>query len=458
MNIPAELLNKYNKAVPRYTSYPPANYFNADITHNKYVSEIQKSNTEQPQNLSFYIHIPFCNQLCFYCGCNTAIGRNQDTIKDYVQAVKSEIMMLRKLINPDRKISQIHWGGGTPNSIDIAYIQEIMHLFYDNFDFIEDAEIAMECNPAYLTDAYLDEIFKLRFNRLSIGIQDFDNEVLKTVNREIPIRPVEDIVNYIRKNSNISINLDFIYGLPLQTVESFERNIKQAMKIKPERLVTFSYAHVPWMKPAQKKLETYGLPQANEKIKMYEAAYQIITKNGYSAIGLDHYALKNDELSIALSEKLLHRNFQGYCTRETTGQVYAVGVSSISQLHSAYIQNTKKIDSYIDAISSGKFAVEKAYILNNAEIAVRESINQLMCNLEINWDNMANSLNISRETLLSELALNPEKTAAFIADGLIEADENGIRILEKGKFFIRNIAAALDPLTEKGGKSFSKAL
>ncbi|MCF6184339.1 MAG: oxygen-independent coproporphyrinogen III oxidase, partial [Bacteroidales bacterium] len=366
MNINKELLKKYNVPTPRYTSYPPANFFSDNFKPSEATDALIKSNEENTQNISFYLHIPFCSQLCHYCGCNTHITHNKSLISEYVETLKKEILLYKKILSPQRKISQIHWGGGTPDYLDIKQIQEIMSIFYENFNFIDDAEIAMECHPAHLTYDFMNELVNLQFNRLSIGIQDFDKDVLRNVNRVLPILPVEKMVAFLHENK-IKVNLDFVYGLPGQTLERFSGTIKKAVSIAPDRLALFSYAHVPWVKPHQKILEKYHLPDAETKIHLFEKAFNILTENGYVSIGLDHFSKPDDELYIALQNKELSRNFQGYCTKKTTGQVYAVGVSGISQLDNAYLQNTKNLKTYSESIDKGVFPFEKVYFLNKNE-------------------------------------------------------------------------------------------
>lgn len=457
MNIPQELLKKYNVPTPRYTSYPPANYFHERFSNDQINQAIFLSNKEQPQNISLYIHIPFCNKLCFYCGCNTVISREKNLIDSYIETIKKEIVLLKSKLDPNRKVSQIHWGGGTPNYLPIESIESIMAVLKGNFDFIDSAEIAMECHPWHLTYEYIDQLIEIGFNRLSLGVQDFNEKVMESINRNLSVIPITDLTAYI-KNKNISVNLDFIYGLPYQSVDSFSETIQKAIEISPDRLVTFSYAHVPWIKKAQKKLEKYDLPNANEKVKLFDAAHELLTNNGYQAIGLDHFAKATDELNIALEGKTLHRNFQGYCTRETTGQVYALGVSGISQLENSYLQSTKDVLKYTRSINDGIFAIEKVYFLSEEEKITREIINELMCNLYLSWDAIANRFKISKSEIKNISNSLMQQLKVFEFEGLIKYNENEIFISEIGKFFIRNIVATFDPKMQNTTKNFSKAL
>jgi len=458
MKIPKNLINKYNVPVPRYTSYPPANFFSEEYNSETYIESLEYSNDEKPQNISIYIHIPFCTKMCHYCGCNAHLTRSIEKMRVYVDALKKEILMVKKHLGFNRKVSQVHWGGGTPNSLPVEMVEEIMSVIHENFTFIENPEIAMECHPALLTPHYIEKLAKCEFNRFSLGIQDFKQEVLDNVNRDASVIPVEELVALIRNYNGISINLDFIYGLPFQDVNSFADTINRAISISPERLVTFSYAHVPWIKKAQKILELRGLPGAEQKLSMFEAGFKLLTESGYTAIGLDHFAKATDELTIALNDKTLHRNFQGYCTRETTGQVYAFGTTGISQMESAYAQNTKDTNKYVETINKGLFSIEKGYVLNKSEKIVRHIINEIMCNHFVSWQETALLFNTSEAEIKNTIRLDEATLSGFVSDDLITFNSNEIVVTDLGKYFIRNIAAIFDPNLKLNKKKFSKAL
>ncbi len=452
------LIEKYNVPVPRYTSYPPANFFVNEFGNREYIQAIETSNHETPENISIYIHIPFCPKICHYCGCNTHLTRNKQMMRVYVDAVKKEIVMVKKYLDPRRKVSQIHWGGGTPNSLPVEMVEEIMAVIHQNFQFIPKPEIAMECHPAMLDTGYIDSLVKSGFNRISLGIQDFNQKVLDNVNRDASVIPVEELVAMIRSHKNIGINLDFIYGLPFQDVKSFTETMERAARISPDRLVTFSYAHIPWIKKAQKILEVRGLPQPSEKLDMFEAAYEVLTQNGYKAIGLDHYAKSNDDLYIAMDNRTLHRNFQGYCTRETTGQVYAFGATGISQMESAYAQNAKDTNQYVEEIREGNFFIEKGYSLSKTEKIIRHVINEIMCNHYLSWSEAAEEFDAQAEEIRNTVGFEQPAFSNFVADGLVKIEPESVEVSEKGKFFVRNIAAAFDPNLKNALQKFSKAL
>jgi oxygen-independent coproporphyrinogen III oxidase len=458
MDVSSEFLQKYNVSGPRYTSYPPANFFNPGFTTGDYVNELIASNHQKPENISLYIHIPFCPQRCHFCGCSTVITQRKLVVERYIQALKTEIQQIASLLDSSRKVTQIHWGGGTPNSISMNYIREIMDWIRLHFVLKDNAEIAMECSPAYLDFSHIDQLAGMGFNRISLGIQDFREDVLKVVNREAPRHPVKEIVDYLRKKGFRGINLDFIYGLPKQTIESFRKTIEQAISIRPDRIVTFSYAHVPWVKEAQKQLETVGLPDANDKMNMFLQAAGQLSDAGYCAIGIDHFTLPDDDLTLAFKNKQLHRNFQGYCTLETTGQVYAFGASSISQLWGAYAQNHKDITKYMDAVEATGFATERGYQLIGAEQVVRSVINRIMCNGLLDLEEVAGEFGIAVDEVKELVTFDPAKFDSYIADGLMQLNGHEIRLSDKGFLCARNIAMALDPALKAGEGIYSKTV
>ncbi|MBU1368659.1 MAG: oxygen-independent coproporphyrinogen III oxidase [Bacteroidetes bacterium] len=454
-----DLIKKYNKAAPRYTSYPPANHFTEEVNSSNYEEAVRKSNSFKPQNISFYLHIPFCKKLCFYCGCNTCPMGKANQVKSYLAALKTELSRLINLLDKNRKVSQIHYGGGTPNAIEAQHLQALNQMIFDAFELTDDAEVAIETNPAYLDEQYLLDLKQAGFNRFSLGIQDFNKDVLRLVNRDPSAMPIADIMAIIKNGQpNNAINFDFIYGLPAQTLDSFAETIEAAAKLKPDRLVTFSYAHLPSVFKNQEILEKRGLSDSNLKVAMYNKAAMILAEAGYKAIGMDHFVLPNDELFRALDSKKLHRNFQGYCTRATTGQVYAVGVSAISQLEQAYLQNTKSVDDYIERISQGNAATVKGYELSKQEMIVREAITDLMCNKVLDLESLAMRRNISLDTLKNSIHLDKNALAEFEADNLLKMNANRLEITDAGQLFIRNIAASLDPLQVNPDRLYSKTI
>ncbi len=451
------LIDKYNVSVPRYTSYPPANYFRA-MQPEEYIDAVCRSNDEGTSLISFYLHMPFCKRLCHYCGCNSYIlPRTGDTVARYLDAIHKEIDIVTANLDKNRPISQIHFGGGSPTAMPASVLKEINDHLLSLFPTIEKPEIAVECHPGYLTEQDWIALTESHFNRFSIGVQDLDTKVLETVGRTPSNLPLEEIMTILR-SAGATVNMDFLFGLPYQTPASFAKNIEKAILLHPDRLVTFSYGHVPWVFKRQQVLEKHGLPATGEKQKMYEEAADMLHAAGYKSIGLDHFVLPDDELYKALEVGLLYRNFQGYCTRRTTGQVYAFGATGISQLDSTYAQNTKDIQEYIDATLNGTLTTRKGYALTPQERIAKEVIERLMCNYRLNWNEIASTMQISVEEVKAALHYDETRLNDMAADGLFEKTEGGIEMTKVGHPFVRNVAAALDPLMQNTDKKFSKPI
>ena len=451
-----DIIEKYNRPVPRYTSYPPANYF-SNFTEADYLDMVKQSNQARQNQISFYLHIPFCRHLCHYCGCNSYPQAKPEVVKAYVEALHKEIDLVAKHISDGRQISQIHYGGGSPTALPIAMIKELNEHLLSIAPTIERPEIAIECHPGYLDANDWQQLAACGFTRYSLGVQDLRPEVLKVVNRRESMMPVGEILEMLHE-SGATVNLDFLYGLPLQTIQSFRENIEQAAAWRPDRLVTFSYAHLPKMFPRQQILDKVGLPANEEKNGMYEAAASVLTAAGYQPIGLDHFVLPDDELAVALGKGQLHRNFQGYCTRRTTAQVYAFGVTGISQLDDCYAQNGRDIHEYIDTISKGQLYITRGYHLTAQEKLVRQVVETLMCNYALNWNDVAAHVGASADEVRQACHYSEQRLAEMQADGLLRFDSDHIEVNTCGRPFVRCVAAALDPLMANNNKQFSKPI
>ena len=459
MKINRDIILKYNQPGPRYTSYPPANYFHDEIDVEEYKKALTQSNSESPQNISLYVHIPFCPKLCHFCGCTTAGSKSRKLYRQYLDALKKEIETKVEYIDRTRKVTQVHWGGGTPNAIPLSMVQEVMELFDKYFVYADNPEIAMECSPADLVEVEdIDRLADMGFNRLSFGIQDFNEDVLKNINRDPSKFPMEDVIARMKEKGFDGVNLDLVYGLPGQNVENFRKSVEKVIELKPDRLVTFSYAHVPWVKKAQSILERVGIPTAEEKLDLMSMSYQLLTENGYIPIGMDHYALPSDNLYDALKTKQLHRNFQGYCTRETTGQVYGFGVSSIDQLENGYYQNAKDVKTYMAGIEETGWAFQKGYQVSKDEQIIRTVINEVMCNLFVDFDEVGKQYAMSADEIRQKVNFEETKLAPFMEDDLVSIDGNKVTVLGDGFLVIRNIAMAFDPQLTVKENQYSKTI
>jgi len=458
MKVNNTLLKKFNKKGPRYTSYPPATHFTETYDDKDFINSVINSNIESPQNVSVYIHIPFCPQICHFCGCTTESGFTKPFLERYIDALIKEIEYVSKYIDKERKLTQIHWGGGTPNAISLKYIEKVTNKIKECFNLSSEYEMAIECSPAHLDFKHIELLKEFGFNRISLGIQDFNDKVLDAINRRRPKHPINQIIDKIHSEGFTGTNIDLVYGLPLQTVENFNNSIEKAIELNTDRIVTFSYAHVPSILPRQKILENIGFPSAEEKAKMYNNAYEKFTKAGYVAIGMDHFCRPEDEFYIALKNNQLHRNFQGYCTKKTTGQVYGFGASSISQLFSAYSQNVKNAAQYIKKINEKNTAILRGYYVNKNEKIIRDVINSIMCNYYVDFSEISDKYQINTDEVKDLVDFKVEKFSDFVDLNIMNIENNKLVISHEARLFIRNIAMEFDPLLNKKIGTYSKTI
>jgi oxygen-independent coproporphyrinogen-3 oxidase len=454
----AEFLRKYDVPGPRYTSYPPAPHFKPGWEQSAILELYERSNGTGDRNLSFYVHVPFCPKQCLYCGCTTEIGKGGSVVLSYFEAVHREMDRVLPLLDASRPVTQIHFGGGTPNAAPVRELASCIEHLLRGRSLAPHAEIAIECDPNLLTLRKLAELREAGFNRISFGLQDFDRAVLDAVNRDFPRIPPAELVAESHRLGFTGVNLDLIYGLPGQTPDGFDDTVRRTIEAGPDRVATFSYAHVPWAKEHQKSLEAKGLPDAEIKIEMAVRTYRGFQDAGYLPIGMDHYARPDDELALALAAGSLHRNFQGYCSRRTTGQVVAFGSSGIGQLHEGYVQNLKESGAYSAAIARGELPVERAYMLSREERFHRDAINSIMCRGELDLDRIGEGEDYTPAEVRLMLAPGLERLPGPVADGLCEFDGSLLRTTPTGRLAVRNIAFLFDPLLEKGEGRYSRTV
>jgi len=454
LKVDLELVAKYNRPGPRYTSYPTAPHFNEEVTEQDWKQAIENNNLTADKDLSLYLHLPFCDTLCYFCGCTTVITRNRDHIETYLNHLIQELESFGKMINPGRKVVQQHFGGGTPTYLEPDQIRRLGNRLQELFPHAADAEIGCEIDPRGLTREHLVALREVGFNRTSIGVQDFNPQVQKAVNRINSESMLRGIVDWHGELGFESLNLDLIYGLPFQTPKSFEKTLKTILTFNPDRLAVFSYAHVPWMKPHQKLIREADLPGPEVKLAMLKMIIETLTDSGYVYIGMDHFAKVDDELAIAQREKTLQRNFQGYSTKAGV-DIYAFGMSSISQVDSIYAQSTKDISKYQELIEAGTLPIEKGYILNEEDVIRRNVIMRLMCDLELDYKQMSHSLKLDFKTHFETELSNLDE---FEQDELIQLDTRRLKVTDKGRLFIRNIAMTFDAYLGEGEGRFSKTI
>ncbi len=441
LNIDLELIKKYDKPGPRYTSYPTAPQFNNSFTAEKYLDEVIRTNNQKnPPHLSLYFHIPFCDTLCYFCGCNMIITRNRERIKEYINYVKNEIDLLRSYIIEGRQVVQLHWGGGTPTHLNPDEINDLKKYINNNFTFFVEAEQGCEIDPRGLTKEHLEALSNSGFNRISMGVQDFDENVQKAVNRIQPEDMTRQIVDWLRELKFQSINLDLIYGLPFQTVKSFSKTVDAIIDISPDRIAVFNYAHVPWLKKHMALINPEDLPVPEEKLQILKMTIEKLTSAGYLFIGMDHFAKPNDELAIALHDKKLYRNFQGYSTH-AGADLLGFGITSISQIGKCYAQNTKKEIEYYNMLNENSLPIERGYYLSDDDILRRYVITKIMCDFELDFSDVEKKYNIEFEKYFSS---GLDSLKEFIEDNLVQIRDRKIIVTEMGRLLIRNIAICFD--------------
>jgi oxygen-independent coproporphyrinogen III oxidase len=445
-NIDLDLIKKYDRPGPRYTSYPTAPQFNNSFTSETYLDEIIRTNNEvNPPELSLYYHLPFCDTLCYFCGCNMIITRNRDRIKDYIKNLKNEIDLLRTYIVDGRKVAQLHWGGGTPTHLDPDEITDLISYINKSFDFKQNAEEGCEIDPRGLTKEHLASLRHGGFNRISMGVQDFNDKVQKAVSRIQPEEITRQVVSWVRELEFQSINLDLIYGLPFQSANSFSKTVDAIIDISPDRVAVFNYAHVPWLKKHMALIKEEDLPKPEEKLQILKMTIEKLTGAGYNFIGMDHFAKPDDELAVALREKKLYRNFQGYSTHAGT-DLYGMGITSISQIGKCYSQNIKKEKEYFDRLNDGSFPIERGYYLSADDLLRRHVITKVMCDFELDFTSVEKEFSIEFNNYFANAL---KGVSEFIDDGLVKLSDRNLEITEMGRMLVRNIAMNFDAYLEK---------
>lgn len=440
------VLKKFNRPGPRYTSYPTAPLFSPEFTKGDFLREIEATNADDSAaDLSLYFHFPFCEKLCYFCGCNMMVTRKRSRIEEYNDYLKKEIDLIQPMISPDRKVSQMHWGGGTPSYLSPAEIRDMGAYIRSRFNFDDSTEASVEIDPRGLTRDHMEAFREVGFNRTSLGVQDFTPRVQEAINRVQSEEITRQTVAWANELGFKSINLDLIYGLPFQTLESFADTVDKIIDISPNRIAVFNYAHVPWLKKHQDIMDASAIPTPDERLSILKMTIEKLTAAGYIYIGMDHFSKPTDELAIAQKNNTLYRNFQGYSTRAGC-DVYAFGVSAISQFENIYAQNVKNLNDYYARIDSGAAATNVGYRMTADDHIRKETIMQLMCHFEIDKREIEQRFGIEFDTYF---AADIAKLDEFVADGYLEIDNDKIRIVGSGALIIRNIAMCFDAYLEK---------
>ena len=451
-----ELIRRFDKLGPRYTSYPTADKFHAGFTEASYIEYLAQRNNPANSNppLSIYVHLPFCESLCYFCGCNKIVTKDRVRTTEYLRYLAKEMALVARHIGPDRRTPQLHFGGGTPTFLTPDELGELMAMLRGHFNFLPDAELGIEIDPRTVNDDTMAMLAGLGFNRTSFGVQDFDPAVQLSVNRIQPYEMVEKAVSASRKSGFESINADLIYGLPKQSRESFNRTLDRVIELAPERIALYNYAHLPSRFKAQRLIVEAELPSAEERLQIFLMSVHRLLDAGYIYIGLDHFAKPDDELNLARLDKTLHRNFQGYTTRADCDLI-GFGVSAIGKVGHSYSQSVRTLKAYYEHLDIDRLPVEKGYSLTPDDVLRRQVIMELMCSGPVNFAaiNQAHGIDF-KHYFSDELALLKQYEEA----GLIVVDEHSISVTPKGRMFVRASGMVFDKHLAQSTAKFSKLI
>lgn len=441
-----EKFAKYSKAGPRYTSYPTAPEFHEGFTAKSYESIL--ATQDKNRKLSLYFHLPFCRSACYFCGCNVVYTSKEDKKERYIDYLERELELLSKHLDTSREVIQMHFGGGTPTFFNTAQLERIIGSIKRYFkNFAKDAEISCEIDPRFLTKEQLDVLTNNGFNRISYGVQDFNDEVQKAIHRIQPYDVTGNAVKMAKEAGIKSINMDLIYGLPYQTFESFQETLRLAVSLDPTRLAVFNYAHVPWMKKSMRKIDETTLPHPSIKLAIMRYTIDYLESNGYKMIGMDHFAKPDDELFLAIEKGELHRNFQGYTTKGGADLI-GIGLTSIGEGLKHYVQNFKEMDEYEKAIDAGILPVHRGLTLNDDDVLRKAVIMEMMSNFKLNIAGIETQFGIDFFDYFADAVA---ALAPFVEEELVVVDKVGKKILVNttGTLLIRNIVMPFDAYLQK---------
>jgi oxygen-independent coproporphyrinogen III oxidase len=443
LSVGEDFVNRYNRPGPRYTSYPTAPVWTDAYGPADFESAMQNAETNRSP-VSLYMHLPFCESLCLFCACNVIIRKDKSGTPPYLSVLKKEIDHIASRVSRNRQVAQFHWGGGTPTYLSPEQIEDLFTYTRERFNFAPDAEIGIEVDPRVTSAKHLEVVRKMGFNRLSMGIQDFKDDVQKAIHRIQPYEVTRDLIATARRLGFDSINVDLIYGLPYQTAESFAHTVEQIVGLSPDRIAMFSYAHVPWLKKQQGSFVAH-LPEGMKKFDIFRNGLLKFLEAGYLYIGMDHFAKENDELAVSQRNRTLHRNFQGYTTK-AGADLYGMGITAISGVQDTYAQNHRDIPSWEKAVNENGVATMRGYRLSQDDLIRREVISRLLCHTVIVKDEISKQFGINfDEYFAPEL----ERLKMPQEDGLVLLSDKEVRTAWLGRIFIRNLAMVFDPYLEK---------
>jgi oxygen-independent coproporphyrinogen-3 oxidase len=453
-----DLLAKYDRPGPRYTSYPTAPHFHTDFDEAAYRERLRTAARRTGEPLSMYVHLPFCEARCSFCGCNVVISPRRGPEEPYLEALESELDALADALGPRRTLNQLHWGGGTPTYLSPGQCERLFAAIIRRFPLTPDAEVAIEIDPCVTTPDHLATLARLGFNRISMGLQDIDPEVQRAVKRIQPLELTRERVVEARRLGFASVNIDLIYGLPLQTEDGFRHCVRTVIdELSPDRLACFSYAHVPWIKPHQRRLDESSLPRGWDKFSLFVGAARELVTAGYAFVGFDHFARPGDELARALDEGHVHRNFMGYTVMPASDQI-GVGVTAIGDVAGAYAANHRRLAAYERQVRDGRMPIERG-IARNPEDELRQAvIHRIICTLSLPFRWVEEELRVDPQAHFADAFVELQP---MTADGLVEIDDAGLTVTPAGRFFLRNVCMPFDAYlkrTDGNGPTYSRTV
>ncbi|MCR4317055.1 MAG: oxygen-independent coproporphyrinogen III oxidase [Planctomycetes bacterium] len=452
--VSSDLLLAYDKPGPRYTSYPTAPVWKDEFGPSDFRKALRLASETPDVPLSMYLHIPFCPERCTYCACNVIITKKEDVVQNYTETLKKEISMAAEALGARRKIVQLHLGGGTPTYLTISQLEELCGHIANLFTIDENAEMALEADPCVTSHEQIRVLRSIGFNRISLGVQDLDPKVQDLIGRQQTVAITEDIFGECREQGYSGINMDLIFGLPGQTASGFAKTVEEVIRIRPDRLAVYSYAHVPWMRVQQKQFDAASIPEGKTKYEIFANARRMLIDAGYRAIGMDHFSLPEDELSRALETGELSRNFMGYTVTKTK-DVVGLGTSGISEVAGCYAQNTTKLSVYHEAIEGGEFATEKGIWLTRDDVIRRRTLRLLMCTFEIDFETLRSEFEIEFSSYFAE---EMKTLGDYEREGFLEISADRLTVLPLGKVFIRNVGMVFDKYLSSVKRGFSRTI
>jgi oxygen-independent coproporphyrinogen-3 oxidase len=447
-SVPVELLRKYDRSGPRYTSYPTVPIWSNEVGAGDYQAALKAASARKAEPLALYFHIPFCKRRCYYCGCNTVVTNNAERINSYIDALRSELSSVAAALSGRNKVSQLHFGGGTPTFVDCRGLKEIFELIGSHFELLPACEKSIEIDPRVTSLEQLDFLSANGFNRISLGVQDFDPDVQRASGRVQSYEQIERIIAHCRKLKFKGVNLDLIYGLPLQNVDSFSTTLDKAISLRPDRFAIYSFAYLPSSMPHQSAIQRADLPETEVKYRLFATAIEKLTAAGFKQIGMDHFARPEDELAVAQSDGRLHRNFMGY-TVQSAIEMIGIGMSSIGYVNRSFFQNFSKLDSYQSAVKKSGLATFRGLKLTDDDLIRQFVISTLMCNFRLNYDQLFERFGIH---YMEYFPAEHEKLKEFFEDDLLHVTRSGLEIAPVGRTFVRNIAMTFDAYLNGNGK------